>query len=169
MAKSTAPTETSEPCLTDHRLASSPPIISRLVADTSTTGHFLESSTSYTNKLVAHPGISVLIPNHGVMKSTQTVQLTLPFLLPEACKAQVFPCLVLGSLISIGQLCDYGCAATFTTTTVTVSLGGNQVSPEQGHMLRSTCGAWTLYKAVRFLSHLSVMTTEPFLAMLPIQ
>ena len=127
MAKFAAPTETKESCLTDYKLASSLPIISRLVADTGTTGHFLESSTSYTNKLVSHPDISVLLPNHGVMKSTHTAQLSLPFLPPEACKAHIFPCLASGSLISIGQLCDYGCTATFTTTTVVVSLGENQV------------------------------------------
>ena len=127
MAKSSVPTETSEPCLTYHILASSPPIISRLVADTGTTGHFLESSASYTNKLITHLGISILLPNHGMMKSTHTAQLSLPFLPPEACKVHVFPCLALGLLISIGQLCDYGCTATFTATTVIVSLGGNQV------------------------------------------
>ena len=70
MAKFAASTETNEPCLTDRKLASSLPIISRLVADTGATGHFLESSTSYTNKLIAHLGISVLLPNHGVMEST---------------------------------------------------------------------------------------------------
>ena len=104
MAKFAAPIETNKPCVTDHKLASSPPIISRLVADTGATGHFLESSTSYTNKFVAHPGISMLLPNHGVMRSTHTEQLSLPFLPPEACKAHVFPCLASGSLISIGQL-----------------------------------------------------------------
>ena len=103
MAKFAAPTETKESCLTDYKLNSSLPIISRLVADTGATSHFLESSASYTNKLVAHPGISVLLPNHGVMKSTHTAQLSLPFLPPEACKAHIFPCLASGSLISIGQ------------------------------------------------------------------
>ena len=97
MAKFAAPTETSKSCLTDYKLASSPPIISRLVADTCATGHFLESSASYTNKLVAHLGISMLLPNHGMMKSTHTEQLSLPFLPPEACKAHIFPCLALGS------------------------------------------------------------------------
>ena len=143
MAKSsTAPTETSEPCLTDHRLASSPPIISRLLANTGATGHFLETSASYTNKLVAHPGISVLFPNHGVMKSTHTAHLSLPFLPPEACKAHILPCLASGSLISIGQLCDYGCTATFTATTVIVSHGGNQVC--SGTRSHATQHLWCL-------------------------
>ena len=77
MAKFAAPTETKESCLTDYKLASSLPIISRLVADTGATGHFLESSASYANKLVAHPGISVLLPNHGVMKQVHSHRTTI--------------------------------------------------------------------------------------------
>ena len=76
------------------------------------------------------------------MKSTNTAQLYLPFLLPEACKVHIFPCLALGSLISIGQLCDYGCTATFTTTTVVVSLGENQVC--SGTRSHATQNLWCL-------------------------
>jgi hypothetical protein len=56
------------------------------------------------------------------MVSTHQVDLNLPNLPPSACTAHLFPSLGDTSLISMGQLCDAGCTATFTSSTVHVHL-----------------------------------------------
>ena len=50
--------------------------------------------------------------------------LDLPHLPPSARIAHIFPALASGSLLSIGQLCDHGCTATFHTNTVDIALDG---------------------------------------------
>ena len=61
------------------------------------------------------------------MHSSHTADLIIPFLPPEAGKAHIFPALTSGSLISIGQLCDYGCTAIFTDKTVDILRHGISV------------------------------------------
>lgn len=66
-------------------------------------------------------GISVHMPNGSIIKSTHTAQLNLPSLPMGARVAHIFPELAAaGSLLSIGTLCDYGCTAIFTSTTVEI-------------------------------------------------
>ena len=76
------------------------------------------------------------------MESTHTAQLCLPLLPPAACKVHVFPRLASGSLLSIGQLCDFGCEAVFTATTVRVTL--NKVLICQGHRSISSQRLWRI-------------------------
>ena len=48
------------------------------------------------------------------MTSTHTRQLNIPSLPPEACTQHLFPEMKTSGLLSIGQLCDYGCTAKFS-------------------------------------------------------
>jgi hypothetical protein len=54
------------------------------------------------------------------MVSTHIAELDLPALPPSACIAHLFPALTDTSLLSIGQLCDAGCTATFDADSVTI-------------------------------------------------
>ena len=54
------------------------------------------------------------------MTSTRVRHLRIPSLPPEACSQHLFPDMKTSGLLSIGQLCDAGCTATFTQTTLTV-------------------------------------------------
>lgn len=121
------------------------------VADTAASHHFVISTAKYTDKKLANPGIKVLCPNHGIIESTHTAQLHFPHLPPGAGKAHVFSSLASGSLISIGQLCDYGCEAVFTATTVTIKIGDKLVC--SGKRSKDT-GLW-------YLEDPTVMTTTP--------
>jgi hypothetical protein len=71
------------------------------------------------------------------MHSTHTAHLHLPHLPQEATKTDLFPALGSTNLLSIGQLCDAGCTATFTATEATIQKGNKQIL--QGK--RTTTGA----------------------------
>ena len=47
------------------------------------------------------------------MKTTPTATIQIPGLPTRALQAHLFPQLASGSLLSVGQLCDHGCTATF--------------------------------------------------------
>ena len=61
------------------------------------------------------------------MTSTHTAEIPLPLLPPAARKVHLFPRLASGSLLSIGQLCDFGCEAFFDATTMRVMLDGTLI------------------------------------------
>ena len=63
----------------------------------------------------------VSLPDKTKIFSTHTAELQLPDLPPEARHVHLFPALQNTSLLSIGQLCDSGCTATFTANTVTIT------------------------------------------------
>jgi hypothetical protein len=64
----------------------------------------------------------VVLPDGRTIKSTHVTELDVPDLPLAARTAHIFPGLTNGSLISIGQLCDHGCIATFTSDAVTITL-----------------------------------------------
>jgi hypothetical protein len=65
--------------------------------------------------------IQVKLPDGSRIFSTHTCKINLPGL-PDAAKiAHIFPGLANHALISIGQLCDNHCTATFTNTKVVIS------------------------------------------------
>ena len=102
-------------------LGSSPPSLSP-IADTGTTAHFFAvDSPLLMNKQKTNSPLKVTLPDNSVITSTHTAELQLPSLPPEACRAHLFPSLGNTSLLSIGQLCDAGCTATFTASKVTVA------------------------------------------------
>jgi hypothetical protein len=83
----------------------------------------------------------VVLPDGCTITSSHITELNIPSLPPAARTAHIFPGLSNGSLISIGQLCDHGCTATFTSDTVRIELN-NTVVLRGG---RSPCTRlWTL-------------------------
>jgi len=61
------------------------------------------------------------------MQATHTAELDLPNLPAAARTAHIFPDLGTTSLLSVGQLCDANCTATFTNTEVTITHDGNKI------------------------------------------
>jgi hypothetical protein len=73
-----------------------------------------------TNEQPTANGIQVTLPNRQIIRSTHTCELDQPQLQPGARTAHKFPHLA-HPLLSISQLCDHGCIATFTTTEVRIT------------------------------------------------
>ena len=123
VALSLTPTVPTSPFLDP---ASAPPlhIHSPCIADTGCTGHYIHITTPHSNRTIANPGISVILPDGNTIHSTHTAILDLPHLPPAARIAHIFPTLSSGSLLSIGLLCDHGCTATFNLHTVDITLDG---------------------------------------------
>lgn len=98
------------------------PSLSTAIADTGSTGHFLTSTACPT---LTTPGpstpLAVSLPDGSTIHSQGTATLDLPLLPTAATLAHVFPDLQPHSLLSIGQLCDVGCIATFTANDLTVT------------------------------------------------
>lgn len=81
----------------------------------------------YTDACPISPGLNVLLPSGATITSTHQAMLDIPSLPLAARHCHLFPDLTTGSLISVGQLCDYGCTAQFTATTVTIQHDGSTV------------------------------------------
>jgi hypothetical protein len=74
------------------------------------------------NSVPSSNSISVQMPSGTTIQSTHQALLNIPQL-PEAARVcHLFPALSSGSLLSIGQLCDHGCTAIFTSTKVEILL-----------------------------------------------
>jgi hypothetical protein len=76
------------------------------------------------------------MPNGATMRSTHEADLELTTTIlppPEATSAHIFPDLATHSLVSIGQLCDSGCVATFNSNSVIVSKDGATVLTGKRH------------------------------------
>jgi hypothetical protein len=69
----------------------------------------------------------VVLPDGRTITSSHITELNIPSLPPAARTAHIFPGLSNGSLISIGQLCDHGCTATFTSDSVRIELNNTVV------------------------------------------
>lgn len=91
-------------------------------ADTGTTGHYISAGDIHhlSNLQPTSEGISVQMPNGTFIKSTHTGELNIPNLPAGAKFAHVFPDLKTGSLLSIGNLCDYGLKAIYDKDTVKI-------------------------------------------------
>ena len=113
-----------------------------------------------TNLQPANPPISVRLPDGSTIASTHTGLVPLPYVPASACRTHVFPSIKSGSLLSIGQLCDVGCIATFDKATVVVRFGHKIVT--QG--TRTASGLWTvkieLPKVTHVGNHLSTLETQ---------
>ena len=83
------------------------------LADTGTSGHYVAMDVPLTDMEITSPGLEVTVSNKSSMTSTHSGFLNLHADLPrEATKAYKFRNIT-HSLISIGQLCKYGCKAIF--------------------------------------------------------
>lgn len=99
-----------------HRMANYTAIL-----DTAATGNYVTTSCPVTNQQPTQHGVDVILPDGSSITSTHTALLQLPHILPIGARtAHIFPGLKSGSLISIGQLCDHGCSATFDSTQVRI-------------------------------------------------
>jgi hypothetical protein len=69
----------------------------------------------------------VHLPNGATIASTHTSTLNLTSLPHAASQAHILPGLAQRSLISVGRMCDSGCAVTFTATKVAVVNGATTI------------------------------------------
>ena len=121
MTRNQTPTKLNAHCMNNVIARNNPHTHSPVVADTGATAHFFEHQHStmvhttipLTNITPTSQGITVLLPNQATMRSSHTGLLDLPQLPTRARQVHLFPKLASGSLLSIGQLCDAGCQATF--------------------------------------------------------
>lgn len=92
------------------------------IADTGASSYFLTYDAPCKKGSRSTPPIKVGLPDGNTLQSNQTCTLDLPSLPIEARQAHILPILENKSLISIGQVCDYGCTAEYTSSTVSISL-----------------------------------------------
>jgi hypothetical protein len=106
------------------------PSQSTALLDSGCTVHFLLVNAKCTNKVLAETPLEVRLPNGATIASTHTATLNMPSLtsLPHAARqAHILLGLAQHSLLSVGQMCDSGCAVTFTATKVTVTNGESTI------------------------------------------
>ena len=87
--------------------------------------------TNISKRWKATTPISVNLPNGTKITNKYETHLPLPHLPKTACLARIFNELSSVSLISIGQLCNAGCQATFDKNSVTITL--NDTTILKGH------------------------------------
>eukprot|EP00978_Attheya_sp_CCMP212_P035929 scaffold159185_cov28-Attheya_sp.AAC.1 len=75
------------------------------------------------NSTPVSPGIFVQLPDGSLIESSHKSNLNIPGLPAAASEYHIFPALKSGSLLSIGQLCDYDCDVNFNKLNVTVHHG----------------------------------------------
>ena len=87
-----------------------------LKADTGASKHYLrkKDATILTNVGRTDSSINVHLPNNAVLKSNISGYIPIRQLSASAKQAYVLPTLTNTSLLSIGQLCNDNCIATFT-------------------------------------------------------
>ena len=95
-----------------------------IIADTGCSGHY--DGVKPNTTLTQNP-INVKLPNGGQMTSTHTQLLDIPSLPPEARIQHLFPEMSTTGLLSIGQLCDYGCTAKFSKRRLVIRDKNNTV------------------------------------------
>jgi len=106
----------------------------QLIIGTSCTGHFLSTTAPIKNKTSTTEGIQVRLPNQDTMTATHTAELDLLDLPLAMQTAHIFPALGTTSLLSVGQLCDANCMATFTDKTVTITHNSKTILSGQFNM-----------------------------------
>jgi hypothetical protein len=69
----------------------------------------------------------VHLPNGAIISSTHTATLNMTSLPHSARQAHIITGLAQKALLSVGQMCDSGCAVTFTATKFTVTNGATTI------------------------------------------
>lgn len=112
------------------------------IADTGATGHYIRPNDHHLKTGATKTPIMVGLPNGSIIRSTNDeCNLDIPQLPTTATNAHVIPELSHSSLVSIGQLCDAGCTATFNAKTVHIKKDDNNILTGQ----RDTrTGLWRL-------------------------
>jgi hypothetical protein len=89
--------------------------------DSGCTVHFLLANTQCTKTLLTETPLEVRLTNGATIASTYTATLNLPSLSHTARQAHILPGLAQHSLLSVGKMCDSGCAVTLTATKLAVT------------------------------------------------
>jgi hypothetical protein len=110
----------------------SPPSQSTALLDSVCTEHFILANAKFTNKLLAETHLEVCLPNGSTIATTHTATLNLLALPHSARQAHILPGLAQHSLLSVGQMCDNGCAIKFTATKVTVTNAASTILTGKG-------------------------------------
>jgi len=97
------------------------------IADTGSTAHFCTIDAPVINVRPAQTPITIRNPDGATMISTHIADLDLPHLPDAARHVHIVPALAGASLISIGQLCDAGCAVTLDSSTINIAYDGQVV------------------------------------------
>jgi hypothetical protein len=105
----------------------SPPSQSTALLESGCIAHFLLANAKCTNKVIAETPLEVRLPNGATIASTHTATLNMPSLPHASRQAHILPGLSQHSLLYVVQMCDSGCAVTFTATKVTVTNGGSKI------------------------------------------
>jgi hypothetical protein len=87
------------------------------------TAHFLIANAHCKNKVLKQIPLKVSLPNGATIVSTHITTLNLSSLPNAARQAHILYRLAQHSLIYVGQMCDSGCAVTFTVQKVAVTHG----------------------------------------------
>ena len=112
------------------------------IANTGETKNYTRVNTPCSNNKQISNGSPVILPDSRMMQATHRELLNLNPLLTQADRtSNFFPHLQPGALISIGQLCDDGCIATFTNTHLSIVKDGLTVL--KGNR-SSTSGMWQI-------------------------
>jgi hypothetical protein len=101
----------------------SPQSNSAALFDSGCTAHFLIANAHCKHKLFAQSPLEVRLPNGAVTASTHTTTLDLPPFPKAAMQAHILPGVAQHLLLSVGQMCDSGCAVTITAKEVAVAQG----------------------------------------------
>jgi hypothetical protein len=101
----------------------SPQSQSTTLLDSGSTAHFLIANAHCKNKILTQTLLEISLPNGATFASTHTATLNLPSLPHAARKAHILPGLARHSLLYVVQICDSGCAVTFTANKVAVTHG----------------------------------------------
>ena len=99
-----------------------PPCAPNVVSDTACTSHCFHLDTQYKDQQPVHNCLCFGLPNGTSIQDTHTGLLPadgpIPPLLTNARRVILFSCLSIKALISVGQFCNDGYSAVFTTNTV---------------------------------------------------
>ena len=97
------------------------PLNNLAAADTGATANYLMINVPDGAKEIACNLLTVILPNGQCIKSQKTHLLPLPSSIPKAAWiVNSFKHLTEGALLSIGQLCDSRCIATFNNAKITI-------------------------------------------------
>jgi hypothetical protein len=105
----------------------SPKSQSTALLDSGCTVHFLLAKDKCTNKVLSETPLEVHLPKGATIASTHTATLNMPSLPHASRQAHILPGLFQHSLLSVEQMCDSGCAVTYTATKLAVTNGATTI------------------------------------------
>ena len=131
---------TQSPSISHNLVAQQKPVTITAHPDSGASGNYI-MKTSAMKTSPARP-ISVGCPNGHILQSTEQTQLAIPGVPTSGNNARVFNELKTGNLLSIGQLCDSDCKATFSKEKMTITNSQN-IEVLNGPRDKRT-GLWTV-------------------------